>query len=191
MKSIEEKNMIKRFGSSCILLIFLFSSGAFADEASARYFQLGGHGFLELRVPASWKEEVRQPLHNLPPTIRFQPAEENEFLVMVTPLWNLGNLADFNSDRRVKEAVEGDMQEMAAGAAEEKLEIKSIKSANAYGYYFTATDKSPKPGEWKYVLQAGVATGKLLLSVTVLTHERDAPIFTEILDVLRSARHRK
>jgi hypothetical protein len=186
--------MVRRLVSCCFLFIsfiFLLSTRASAEEASVRYFELPEHGFLELRVPASWEEELRQPLYNLPPTIKFHPAEGNDFLVMITPLWNLGNLADFNSDGRVKEAVEGDMQEMTAGAAEEELAMKSIKGPNAYGYYFTATDRAPKPGEWKYVLRAGVATGKLLLSVTVLAHEQDAPVFTEILDMLRSARQRR
>jgi hypothetical protein len=171
--------------------LLMLASVAFAEETEVRIYPLPGHGRLELAVPAAWQEEVRRPPYNLPPTIMLRPSEGDAFLAMITPLWNLADLDDFNSDKAVKEAVELDMKETAVGAAEEELLIERIEGPRAYGYYFLASDKAPKPGEWKYALKGGVAAGDLLLSVTVLTREKDSPVFAEALEMLRSAKHRK
>jgi hypothetical protein len=176
----------------CLIVIALqFPSIARAEETSIRRYQLPGHGILELAVPKSWKQEVRRPMADLPPTIIFSPNAGDEFTVMITPLWNLGGIADFNSDKKIKDIIDKDRQKMAPGAVEKELVVHKIKGPAAYGYYFMATDKAPGVGEWEYAIRAGVATGDLLLSITVLTHKKESEAVSDALEMLRNLRQVK
>ncbi|RJP24126.1 MAG: hypothetical protein C4520_04795 [Candidatus Abyssobacteria bacterium SURF_5] len=175
----------------CLVFIASFLATAVrAEDTSVRTYPLPGHGVLQMAVPLSWMDEIRQPPYDLPPTISMRPREGNEFLVMITPLWNMSE-DDFSSDAKLKSLVDMDRQAMAPSAVEEELELVALKGPNARGYYFIATDRAPKPGEWKYAMRAGVATGQLLLSVTVLTNDKESAVIADALEMIRSARHHR
>ena len=48
-----------------------FVNIASLEETRIRSYPIPDHGALELYVPVSWKDEVRQPTNSLPPTIVF------------------------------------------------------------------------------------------------------------------------
>lgn len=178
---------LKLLSLTAIALLMLSTVQA-KELVTKRRYTLPGHGALELSVPTAWKDEVRHTLYDLPPTIALHPAEGDDFVVMITPLWNLGTVKDFNSDKRVKEVVDADRQEIAPGAVEAELVLERIEGHHAHGYYFIATDKAPKPGGWECALRGGVGTGELLVSVTVLTHEKDSEGIKEAIAVFSSLR---
>ncbi len=57
-------------------------------------------------------------------------------------------------------------------------------------FYYIATDKTSKKGEYKYLLRAGVRVGDLLLSVTLLSHKKDSQAFKDGLHLLGEARQK-
>jgi hypothetical protein len=173
-------------------LLFQLASPVFAEEAAFRQYKLPGHGFLEALVPLSWQDEVREPpLLGLPPTIVLHPNQSGEVLVMITPLWNIGSVRDFNSDKAVKEAINAEKDQLAAGASEEELILEKIEGPKASGYYFIATDKAPKPSQWKFTVRAAMATGELLVTVTVLGHDKEAAELEDALALIRNLRQRR
>lgn len=171
-------------------LIAQFATAAYGEEKSVRTYRLPGHGVLELSVPKSWKDEVRQPSKDLPPTISFSPGTGDEFSILITPLWDFGSAKDLNSDAKIKKLMEGDMRGMAPGAVEKRLVLTGFKGAETRGYYFQATDKAPKPGEWRYVVRSGVGTGDLLLSITMLSHKKESEAINDALKMFRNLRQR-
>jgi hypothetical protein len=180
--------MYRIFGVVCPVIIagLLFTTRVEAN--TIRKYRLPDHGMLVLSVPESWTEEVRQPPFGLPPTIILRPAEKDNFVIMITPLWNPNGDEAFNSNDAIRELMEQEAQAMKTRALEKELALIPIKGSAAHGYYYAATDKAPKPEEWEYMLRAGVACGELLISGTFLTHEKSSSVVSETLQVFQSAK---
>lgn len=158
------------------------------ERTKARAYTVPDHGSLELQVPASWKDDVQQPPDRLPPTITLRTVTGPEIEIHVTPLWSPTSDKGFNDPARVRQLVESDRQEIASEAAEKEIAIVSLEGAEAHGYYFMATDKSPKPGEYEYLVRAGISVGDLLLSTTILSHEKNSAAMQDALAALKNAR---
>lgn len=62
--------MTQRFTTYVATVLLLSATSfVFAQESTMRDYEVPNHGRLELLVPKSWREEVRQPAGGLPPTI--------------------------------------------------------------------------------------------------------------------------
>lgn len=175
-----------RYAIISLALIFT-SFMASAGNVVIRSYALQTHGTFELKVPESWKDSVSQPSSELPPTIRLSPKIGAHFQVLVTPIWRAG--AD------IKPATLDELRATVRQAAdiavlqsvEELIEVKEIKGPSNTGYYFSATDKAPNPGEFKYLNQGVIAVNDLLVSFTILTNDRQDSIVQEALSMLLSA----
>jgi hypothetical protein len=173
------------------IFVLTLASAADAGERSIRKYLIPDHGVLELNVPITWKDMIRQPPGNLPPTITFRPGQGNEFVMMITPLWSLSGEKNFNSPEKVRALVDRDRCQLAPKSVEKEIRIKEIQGAGTLGYYFLATDSAPQPGEWEYLVRAGLGVGDFLLSVTILSHQKDSEGIRSGLTILREARHLK
>ncbi len=91
----------------------------------------------------------------------------------------------------VRANVEQSAQNMLPQAVEKTFKIEELKGKEIMGYYFTLTDKAPKPGEWKYMTQGMAKLQSLLIFFTILDNRPDAPERTVALDMLRQARVHK
>ena len=79
--------------------------------------------------------------------------------------------------------------ELQSQAVEKEILIKELKGPFVFGYYFTATDKAPKPGEYKYIAQGMFRLGELLAIFTVLTNEASGNVIAETITMLKNAMH--
>ncbi|MEW6324310.1 MAG: hypothetical protein AB1515_02880 [Nitrospirota bacterium] len=160
-------------------------------QSITRAYAIPSHGLLELSVPTEWSEKRQQPPGGLPPTILFQPKSGNEFKFLITTLWQEDPNAGLDQPDRLRAAMEqmGTLL-MRRTAVETQLDLKEDTAGNL-GYYFTLTDRAPKPGEFEYVTQGTFVVGDLLLSFTFLAHEKESTALKTGLDLLRNARHRK
>ena len=159
-----------------------------AAESKPQSYPIPGHGALELTPPQEWRSNIQQPPGELPPSITLRPAAGEAFLVRITPLWNPGQEADVNSDAKIKEAAENVKIGIAPTAVEKELQLKQLKGPAAHGYYFTATDNAPRPGEFACMTSAVVGVGNLLLSVTILHQAKEADEVQKALEILQEAR---
>jgi hypothetical protein len=176
------------------LLLFLFltlpavAAGQGAAGGEARTFPLPQHGKLILAMPASWQQDVRQPRANLPPTITLTPRQGDEFKILITPIWSPQKDPTFNRPDKVKRLVENDLSGMLPGAVEQNVPLRQFTGTSGTGYYFQVTDKAPAPGDFPYAVRAGIGVGDLLLSVTVLSRQKNAKAVAATIDMLRGAR---
>jgi CHAT domain-containing protein/tetratricopeptide (TPR) repeat protein len=65
-----------------------------------------------------------------------------------------------------------------------------ITTTNGYGCFFTVTDRSPAPGEFRFMSSGMVLCGGLLLQFTILTNPHELMLFSRALATIRSAVHR-
>jgi hypothetical protein len=179
--------------SALMIVHFVFCgiSAPHAQDKAKREYWVPGHGTLVLSVPISWREETRQPSGGFPPTITFRPEEGQDFVVRITALWGPKSEKDHNSAEKVRALLENDREGVAPNAVETELVVQSITGENAHGFYFVATDKAPRPGDPPYLIRADVATGELVLNVTVLSHQKDSEAIQEVLLMLQEARQQE
>lgn len=176
-------------GILCVYLVLSVSGGEI--DIQSRSFVLPQHGKLILNVPNTWKQEVRQPPKNLPPTIILTPDQGDEFKVMITALWSPKKDPTFNKPKAVKRLIDNDLRQMLPGAVEKQVSVQEFNGIDGTGYYFLVTDKAPKPGEYPYAIRAGIGVGDLLLSVTVLCRSKDTIGITRTIKSLEKAEQKK
>ena len=70
------------------------------------------------------------------------------------------------------------------------LPIQEFKGTEGRGFYFSATDRAPVPGEYKYLTQGIIRVGEIALAFTVLTNDGQEAVVKAALAVLQTAVHR-
>lgn len=119
----------------------------------------------------------------------FKQEGSASFQVIVTPVWSGKSGRPLPNGEQLKQEVRKSADEARAQAVERTIEIKELKGEAVSGYYFSATDRAPKPGEFKYMTQGMLRTGKLMLIFTVLTNDGQTRIVDDALAMLKGARH--
>ncbi|MFH0787988.1 MAG: hypothetical protein V2B13_10310 [Pseudomonadota bacterium] len=181
------------FVLTTVLIIFMALLGPFqgyAEEKGLREYPVPEHGVLQLDVPQSWKDEVPESTDGRPPTITFRPGDGNDFVMMITPLWEPAEEKKFDTDEKIHALIKEDWKAFSKEARESKPVVHKLSGTGSHGFYYTATDKASKKGEYKYLLRAGVKVGDLLLSVTILSHKKGSKAFKDGLHLLGEARQK-
>jgi hypothetical protein len=171
-----------------VVLVAIGSSAA-ADSA-ARRVALPGHGELELFVPTTWNVEVKSSGNELPPTLRFTAVGDRPFEFIVTPLWPIQGHVPPSDPETIREEVQHTAREAQSQAVESPIQVRELSGTSGKGYYFEATDRAPKPGEYKYMTQGILPVGELVVTFTVLTNDGQRSVIDAALEALRRAVHR-
>jgi hypothetical protein len=182
--------MISRHVRSLVLSFVLLLAGpALAQELSLRNFPVPQRGVLKLQVPKAWKDRVSQPPGSPAPTIALTSGGQEAFEVSLSPIWRTWPADPRAASAEIKRLVEQSAAQMKPQAVEKELTIQEIRGGSGAGYYFSATDAAPKPGEFKYMLQGMIRVGELLVVFTVLTHEGGDSIRRQAIGLVQSAAH--
>jgi hypothetical protein len=156
------------------------------EQTTLRRLAIPNRGQLELSAPASWSDESETIQGNIP-TITFHPKTGPGFEILVSVIAGPKG-TDYNSNTNVRKHIERDGQNLLPTAMESKLVIKEIAGQTGTGYYYTFTDRAPKPGEYEYMTQGGIGVGDLLLSFTILSHEKEGKVLQGALTMLAGAK---
>jgi len=152
-----------------------------------RSYPLPEHGALVLELPSDWTQEFRR-VRDLPPTIVLAPASGDAFRALITPLWKPEGGVPIRDQTDMQRLIDMDLGEMLPTAVEKNVSVHPINGKDSTGYYFLVTDKAPRSGEYPYAVRAGIVTGDLLLSATILCRAKDAPGIAATIEALRTAR---
>ncbi len=180
-------NALKYCGA---LLLLAFASLAAAEQTAVRTYQLAEHGSFQLTVPKSWHEEIQQPQNGQPLTIIFKPSSGPAFQIMVSPIYPRPGMVK-PTMQNLKIKVESIIADISSQAVEKNIAIKEIRGPSAAGYYFTATDKAPAPGEFKLMTQALLGADELTIVRTVLTDDNSGAVLSQALDMIKSSKQVK
>ena len=156
-----------------------------AADTNVRHYALPEHGFLELEVPRGWNEIVRRSVDTMAPTIVFGPVEGLPFEISVSPS---SNKRTEGGKRSTRERVEQYLEGIKPRAVETDIELDTIESPNGRGDYFSATDKSPQPGDYKFLTHGEFDTDGLAITFTILSLDGQQQIVRDALAMVRAAR---
>ncbi len=180
-------------GIPLLLTFFLtFLTGAAAAQnqgISERRYVLPDHGTFVVQVPRGWKSRLNQPPNRLPPTIVFGPAAGRPFQMLITPMWAAALNRPPQSGESIRAQVEKAAQNAKAQAVESEIPILEIQGRSGSGFYFSATDRAPEPGEYKYVTQGILLVSELTVPFTILTNDGQERIVRQGLELIKSATH--
>jgi hypothetical protein len=177
--------------STFVLVAWLAASPARADETSIRRYELPNHDTLELALPAGWSDHLEEPQGGGPPTIEIAVADGGPHQVFVRPEWADPTAKEVRELPQLRDAVRDLAERIQPEAVERYLEVRHIAGSNGVGFYFTATDRSPGPDEFKFMSQGALQAGSLTLWFTILTHEGQDTVAVEALGMLQGAVHRR
>lgn len=176
--------MLKRFVLVCLLGSLPNLSAMAAEDINVRTFKLPKAKQLELYIPKAWTDTLKQPPRNLPPTITLTTKPEDKFKFLVTigdqPL----------SDEKARSIAEKSLEDAKPQALEQVIQLKEIIGPQNKGYYFYATDKAPKQGEYKYMTQGVIRTDGGSLIFTLLSNDGAEPEVAGMLESLRTAKYK-
>jgi len=172
-----------------ILLVGFAFIAAAAEQTKDRRYTLPGHGVLQMKVPVSWKEEVKQQSDKLPPTITFQPTSGAQFLIGITPFWKESEDAPELNDYATRRMVQRAADKAQEIAVEKTLKIIYLEGSSGHGYYFSATDKAPEKGGYKFLTQGILLVDELAVTFTILTNDGQKDVENAALEMIKGASH--
>jgi hypothetical protein len=175
------------YSSTALLFAAPANEPAHKLSTSTRTFVIPKHGDLNLNVPADWNYSVRYPRPGLPPTIEFTVGPAKKFSAQITALFPREKDQEYNSPAKVRQIADASLKRMLPTAREAAVELEEVKGKEATGYCYTLTDKAPNPGSFECMTTAFVGVGDLLLTVTLLHHQKDSPERSAALEALKSA----
>lgn len=168
--------------------LLLLCMAASVSGADGRRYPLADRGAIVLAVPDGWREEVRRPRPDLPPTIVYFSSPLEAFRVLITPLWPKNPDAPKPPVDAVRESVRQAADSVKSQAVETSIKIEELKGSQAHGFYFSVTDRAPKPGEYKYMTQGVMGLADLRVTFTILTNDGGESAVLKALDMLQGAR---
>jgi len=176
-------------GSLLLACSLVVATSAVAMAASPQVFELPDHGTLTLLMPDGWAGEMAPPRSQSPPLITVGPRSGPKFVVFITPMRPAaaGKMPDENA---IRSEVAGAAKSAASQAVQSALPLQEIKGVDGRGFYFTATDRAPRPGEAKYLAQGIIRAGEIALAFTVLTNDGQEAVVSSAVDMLRTAVYR-
>ena len=202
---------VLRRASAVILL--LLATHAQAEVTSFRSYSLAPHGILNLGVPSSWNDQMRQRSANIPPTILFTPERGYAFNVQLTPIWPASPDAVVPDMEQMVQEVQKAADDAKASAVDSAVSLHEIHGAQAssyviagpefptsfppgyfiaisqnVGYYFSITDRDIKPDEFKYLTQGMLRVGYLVVTFTIVSNDESGSPVIAALKMLRGAR---
>jgi hypothetical protein len=162
---------------------------SYAGETGQVPFNLPAHGRLVLIAPVDWTVEVHPSAGNSPPTLEFRQKSGATFHVFLTPMWTASTDTPFPDDASVQAKVGAAAKQLEIQSVEHPLLVKELVGTANRGYYFMATDRAPKPEEWKYLTQGVIRIGPVDLAFSILTNEGQESVVKSALSMLSTASH--
>ncbi len=173
--------MASRLG--CLLLSLAASATAIAADGGKKAVALPDNSKLELAIPAGWQDELKEK------SIALSPREGAPFQVVLTPLARQKPGASADTAIQMRDSVQKSADKIKPSAMESYLPVEHLAGAPGPGYYFSATDREPKPGEFKYLTQGMLLVGDVVVSFSILTNDKQEKVRDQALAMLKSASH--
>ena len=162
-----------RWASLIIGAVFTFAVHAAEDVVQ---LPLGKVGTLSVTVPTGAERTV--PPGGSAAMLSFESVQRNRMQLLLTPI---PLATSFMADEEVREVVERGSARVRAQSVERTFPLLRLQGEQARGFYFRATDRAPRPDEYKYLYQGAVLVGTTIVTFTVLynddaKHEADAAL---------------
>jgi hypothetical protein len=176
------------------LVLAAFASSMLLSSATAssvvRRYPLPDRGQLVLSVPDNWNEEIESPQPGASKALWFTPRSGASFNVLITPITAPTPDNTVPDDVAIRRMVSSSAKKLESQSIEKELQIRELVGPNCRGYFFIATDRSPAPGEWKFLTQGIARIGSIAVGFTVLTNDGQEPVAKAAIEMVRQAAYR-
>jgi hypothetical protein len=165
----------------------LLASWPLSALAGSSQIALPSGDELWLAIPATWNQKFEAPDNKTPPSVWLTQRQGPTFNVFITPLTSTpagSALADPNKLRAIVTSISRDA---LAQSVEMSMPLHELTSPDVHGFYFSATDRAPKPNEWKYLTQGMVIINGAPFAFTILTNDGQEAIAKAALELIRTA----
>lgn len=179
--------MINKQLKLALLLLTMAPLSSMAETYKVKNYALPNQSVFFIPVPPSWQDTILQPPENLPPTIRFKPISGEPFEVYITPIPPKSPTDKKISMKEIENMVALSAEHAQPSAVEKNLQVKNIGEKTPHGFYFSATDKNPKPGEFRYMTQGIIKLGDGTATFTVLTNTGSDVVVEDTLKAIEQA----
>lgn len=153
---------------------------------TSKSYSIENHGELRLTIPAGWTVQEDPATPGIPRTLRLTDANA-KFEMLISILPPPAGMPDFNSKTKLRAIAEAQGKHLLATAKETNVALEEIKNAPGGGFIYAFSDKSPAPGSYEFISGGVVGVGELILSTTMLMHERNPSQRAAAIDVLAKA----
>ena len=147
----------------------IFAGAALGSLAASPAHQLLklGDATVSIEWDSSW--QVGQTGTDAPPnSAEFHAKDPSQLQVMLSAHMPPDGAG---VDEAMRSMVDGQAKDLLPQAVEKELPVEAFKNGDTHGYQVCATDRAPKPGEYKYICQGMAATGNWVVGYTVLYND--------------------
>lgn len=163
-----------------LVLSLATATAAIAADGEKKAFPLPDNSKLELTIPPGWKDELTEKQ-----AIALTPRDGAPFQVSVTPVARQRPGASADTAIKMRHNVQQAADKIKPSAVEQYLPVEELTGAPGPGYYFSATDREPKPGEFKYLTQGMLLVGDVVVAFSILTNDGQEKAKDEALAMLK------
>jgi len=168
-------------------LVLLAALPLSALAAAASHFALPSGTELWLAIPATWNQKFESPDKNTPPSVWLTARQGPTFNVLITPLSGTPAGAAMTDENKLRAIVTSAARSALSQSVEMTIPVHDLTGPEAHGFYFFATDRAPKPREWKYLTQGMININGTPFAFTILTNDGQEAIAKVALDLIRTA----
>jgi hypothetical protein len=124
----------------------------------------------DIAISLNWQDgwQVIPAPGNQPNSVAFSALDQHDLLVQITAD---SPPAGVDVDAHMRSAVDESARQFLTQSVEKDLPVQAFKNGGTKGYQVCATDKAPKPDEYKYICQGAAYSGDKLVVFTVLYND--------------------
>jgi hypothetical protein len=158
-----------------------------ALETASSHLALPGGDELWLKIPAAWNEKFGSPQKDMPASVWLTPRQGASFNVFITPLAGTELGTAMSDDLKLHAIVASIAKNTLSQSVEMTIPVHDLTGPDVHGYYIFATDRAPRPGEWKYLWQGMINIDNAPFAFSILTNDGQEAIAKAALELIRSA----
>ena len=176
---------IRKHSWRALVLLSVWPLSALA--AGSNHVALSGGDELWLTIPATWNEKFEAPEKNMPPSVWMTARQGATFNVIMTPLSGTPVGAAMSDENRLRAIVASAARSALEKSVEMTIPVQNLTGPHVHGFYLVATDRAPKPNEWKYLTQGMINIDGEPFAFTILTNDGQEAIAKAAMELIRNA----
>jgi hypothetical protein len=168
------------------LLLFLVAATVDAQTPASVRIPIRGRGAVVLTLPSGWTGNVMPAAAGRPPTAELKSGAAGGPMMLVSAVGS--DDPAFATAASLHAVLVRSSSLALASSVQKELPLTEFHVRGATGYWFHATDRAPKAGEYEQLVNGMLPVGDVVLDFTILSHETAPASTTVPLSIIESAR---
>ena len=163
-----------------VLTALIIAFPAFADSVQTYYV---ADKQIKISIPKGWKDKTKKELDENVMTVFFAPAQGESIRMWITAI-----AAKTDEPDAVKDILEKTLQGIRPQAVEKEFPFVPLDGKSVHGLYFSATDRAPAKGEYKFLTEGALAVdgSNIRVVFTILSNDGQQTAARQGLDMIKT-----